>query len=155
MIFDSTSHFNGYLSIHSLFGIVSKFLSSHALNRIRLLKTDKIELSHGVFAVASEYEAKNIQSSFLECHRRYIDIHIVSKGAEQLGVCNRQECKVSQKYDEQKDFEKVNGEMDLITLRPGFFAIFFPQDAHMPGLKTGRKKQRISKIVFKVPAKPF
>jgi len=37
-------------------------------------------------------------------------------------------------YDEVKDFQALQAEGDFITVRPGMFVIFAPQDAHMPNI---------------------
>ena len=52
-------------------------------------------------------------------------------------------------YDAEKDFYKLEGSGDFITLRPGMFAILKPQDAHMPGMAISNPVS-VKKIVIKV-----
>jgi YhcH/YjgK/YiaL family protein len=49
------------------------------------------------------------------------------------------------------DFQELQGIAEYLTLRPGCFAIYFPEDAHHPGIGTGAHTGSIRKIVIKVP----
>jgi biofilm protein TabA len=150
MIYDALSNFRNYLAIHPLFSLVSDFINSHDLSTIDI---GRIAVAQGVYAVVSEYTTDSIENKFIECHKRYIDIQIIVDGIEQIGICAKNECKIIDEYDEEKDLEKLEGKIDLITLKNGSFAIFFPQDGHVPGLKIGNKENRVKKAVFKIPAK--
>jgi biofilm protein TabA len=150
MIYDALSNFRNYLSIHPLFSLVLDFINSHDLAAIEIGRTT---VAQGVYAVVSEYTTDCIENKFIECHKRYIDIQIIVAGIEQIGICAKNECKIIDEYDEEKDLEKLEGKIDLITLKNGSFAIFFPQDGHVPGLKIGNKENRVKKAVFKIPAK--
>jgi YhcH/YjgK/YiaL family protein len=85
----------------------------------------------------------------IECHRRHIDIQILIRGVEEIGVCHRFDAVVSA-WDEERDFETLEGDVDFITLRPGSFVIFLPQDGHMPKIRHGGSVS-VRKIVIKVP----
>jgi YhcH/YjgK/YiaL family protein len=148
MIFDSLPHFNDYLPMHSLFGIVSEFLQSNDVSRLPL---GKLSLPGDITFIKSDYSTQDIQSKFIECHRHYIDIHIVDEGSETIGFCHRDDCTILERYDEKKDFEKLSGVCNFFILRKGYFGIFLPQDAHMPGLNVENRIQNVKKIVFKVP----
>jgi YhcH/YjgK/YiaL family protein len=39
-----------------------------------------------------------------------------------------------------------------VTLRPGQFIVFFPEDAHMPCLNAGADSKPVQKIVIKLRA---
>ena len=54
---------------------------------------------------------------------------------------------------ETKDFQKLTGSVDFITLVPGMFTIFFPHDAHEPGVSSTSLAVAVKKIVFKIPVK--
>jgi len=51
--------------------------------------------------------------------------------------------------------EKLEGKADLITLRSGYFVIFFPQDGHAPGLKMGKGAGRVKKAPPANTARPW
>jgi biofilm protein TabA len=148
MIFDSLHRFSDYTPIHPLFPTVLDFINSYNLSNI---EPGTLAIDRGVHAIASEYATKDITTKFIECHKRYIDMQIVVSGVEQIGICNRDACRSVEEYDENKDVEKLAGKLDFITLRNGYFAVFFPQDGHVPGLKIGAIESRVRKIVLKIP----
>jgi YhcH/YjgK/YiaL family protein len=115
------------------------------------LPSGKYEIGkNGMFALISEYETKGISQCFIECHRKYIDIQMLLSGREKIGVCNKKDCK-EEEYIEERDFQKLYGEVSFITLMPGMFAIFFPHDGHMPQAQCADKPESVKKIVVKVP----
>jgi biofilm protein TabA len=148
MIFDSLKYFNTYLAVNPLFTIVSEFINSHDISELPL---GRCNVSRGVYLSKNEYVTKDIQSKFIECHRHYIDIQIVDEGKENIGFCYRDNCTILEKYNEEKDVEKLSGKCSFFTLNKGYFVIFFPQDAHMPGVNVDDQKQTVKKVVFKVP----
>jgi len=148
MIYDALSNFHRYVSVHPLFPVVFDFIDRHDLSG---LQPGKVTIAQGVYAVVNDYETDDIINKFIECHKRYIDIHIVLQGVESIGVGDKNECSVLEAYDEEKDLEKLDGEIDFFTLKKGCFALFYPSDGHVPGLKMGVKKAMVRKIVFKVP----
>ena len=149
MIYDEISNLKKYSAIHPLFKKVIEFVNSKNLKE---LENGKIELGDNVIAIVDEYETGNIQNKFIECHRKFIDIQLVVSGIEKIGFCNRKYCKVTMEYSEENDFEKVEGDLDFLTLRAKEFAIFYPEDAHMPGVAYNNNNiDKVKKIVFKIP----
>lgn len=149
MIYDELLNLNKYTSIHPVFKKVVEFVNS---NNLEDLENGSIELGDNVIAIVAEYETGNIKDKFIECHRKFIDIQLVVSGTEKIGFCNRKHCTVIEEYSKENDFEKVDGKLDFVTLRPFEFAVFFPNDAHMPGVNHSDDKEEIvKKIVFKVP----
>jgi YhcH/YjgK/YiaL family protein len=148
VIYDSLTCFNKYLPIHPLFKVVLNFINNNNLSDINV---GKIDIAQGVYALMVEYTTNDIKSKFIECHTRYIDIQIVVAGIEQIGICNKKECKIIGTYNEEDDYEKLEGKLDLITLKNGYFAVFYPHDGHVVGLKIRNKEGAVKKIVFKVP----
>jgi biofilm protein TabA len=148
MIFDSLKYFNIYLAVNPLFTIVYEFITSHDLSKLPL---GRCNVSRGVYLNKNEYFTKDIQSKFIECHRQYIDIQIIDEGKENIGFCNKNDCTILEKYNEEKDLEKLNGTCSFFVLNKGYFGIFFPQDAHMPGVNVDDQKQTVKKVVFKIP----
>jgi biofilm protein TabA len=148
MIFDSLPRFPLYSDIHPLFPVVSSFLRSRKLSA---LPKGRIELGNNVYAIVDEYETEDRNKKFIECHRKFIDVHVVLCGSEKIGVVNTCLCTVLGRYNKEKDFEKLKGPLDFITLKKGYFAFFFPHDGHMPGLKAGKRSDSIKKMVVKIP----
>jgi len=148
MICDSLANLKDYISVHSLFDTVLEFINSR---NIADLENGKISLSDGIYAIISEYETKDAKDVFIECHTMFVDIQVIIEGVERIGICNKNECTIIEEYDKEKDLEKLEGSIDFLTLRKGYFAIFYPQDGHAPGIKAENGKNKVKKVVFKVP----
>jgi len=147
MILDSVDNFKFYAEIHRHFKTVFDYLQN---NDLSALSEGRYDISNGIFAISSRYKTINESDTFIECHRKYIDIQIMVKGSEKMGICNRDICEKLE-YNEAEDYQKLNGNMDFITVKNGFFTVFFPHDGHMPQLIQGEKSDEVRKIVIKVP----
>lgn len=91
--------------------------------------------------------------SIWEAHDRYIDIQCILEGTERMGWTPRTDhLPVRQPYDTETDkvfydASRVTGTM--IDVESGQAVIFFPHDAHAPGLAIDEPKP-VKKAVFKV-----
>ena len=101
-----------------------------------------------VFALVQDYETKPLSQGFLEAHRKYTDIQYIVSGVERIGYANIDDV-TSEPYDQEKDFLKLTGPADMITMNAGMFAVFCPQDAHMPGIAV-EESSAVRKVVVKV-----
>ncbi|TAK12823.1 MAG: DUF386 domain-containing protein [Acidobacteria bacterium] len=92
------------------------------------------------------------ETAVLESHRRYTDVQIVIEGGEFIRVWPAAQLTVRDPYDAGRDvmfYEHPADAPVVIDLMPGTFAVFRPQDAHMPALMKGAPA-RLRKMVFKV-----
>lgn len=148
MIFDSVKNFRNYLCLHQHFNDVYDFIKK---NDMLSMADGRYEVNgHGAFVLVKEYITKDSSETFIECHRKFIDIQILLKGVERIGVCNKAGCKESD-YDAEKDLQKLKGELSFIKMDSNSFAVFFPDDGHMPELNYNNLKEKVKKMVFKVP----
>jgi len=125
------------------------FLKNSDLQGLELKRYD-IE-GDDLYAPVSEYLTKNEEDARYEAHRKYIDIQYVIIGKELIGVAPlSQKKEILEPFDSTKDIEffTVTGGVDHLALPDRFF-IFFPGDAHRPGLKDGENSP-VRKIVVKV-----
>jgi biofilm protein TabA len=86
----------------------------------------------------------------LEAHRKYIDIQYTITGPDDIGWRPLAQCgQIHTPFDSQKDFGLFSDTPEIwVTVPPGCFAIFFPEDAHAPmGAPTDC---RLLKAVMKV-----
>ncbi len=105
----------------------------------------------GIKATVSEYTTKDNNPAGFEAHRRFIDIQYIVKGEEKILVGNIEKLKEKKPYNAKNDCIRYDEEgNNAIVLKKRTFAIFYPHDAHIPGL-TLRKQQEVKKIVVKVP----
>ena len=148
MIYDKTENINKYKCIHKQFADVLHFLESAQGSE---WSDGKYEINdQGAYVIIETYETRDVSDCFIECHRKYIDVQFVIEGIERVGVCHRSACDAFT-YDEEKDFQKLMGDPDLLTLGTGSFMIFYPDDAHMPRVRYGGSSGTVKKAVFKVP----
>ncbi len=86
-----------------------------------------------VYALVQQFETKPPEQGVWESHRQYIDIHYLLEGQERLGyasLCHMEPVE----YDEGKDFQVLEGQGDFFDACPDTFAVFMPEDVHMPGM---------------------
>jgi YhcH/YjgK/YiaL family protein len=149
MILDTISNFSCYTPLHPEFAAIRRFLQT-------ISSTSPATGKHSIRDTASiagvdEYITKPQDACVIECHRRFIDIQIVLHGRESVGYYPITSCKELSEYDAEKDVQKLRGPLDFITLESGVFAVFFPQDGHMPQVQAGEIPEMVKKMVIKIP----
>jgi YhcH/YjgK/YiaL family protein len=111
-----------------------EYLAKADLAALPLGRTD-IE-GDDVYVMISEGETRPPEQVRFEAHRRYIDIQLVVRGQEAIGVAPVSTLTTVEAYDPAKDIEffAVPGESATVDLRAGDFAVFAPGDGHRPSL---------------------
>ena len=104
-----------------------------------------------VKAIVSEYETKSVNEYGYEAHKKFIDIQCVLMGQEKVCCLPIEGLKETVTYVEGKDaaFYDTNSQAKEMLIGNGYFAIFYPQDGHMPQLCID-KPQMVKKVVVKV-----
>jgi YhcH/YjgK/YiaL family protein len=128
-----------------------KFLAESDLSALEIKRYD-ID-GDNLFATVSEYLTKNEETTNFEAHRKYIDIQYVISGKEFMNVVPLKKVKeIVTPYNDLKDIEFMKiGKAVKYAATPSNFFIFFPGDAHRPGLKE-TVNSPVRKIVIKVKA---
>ena len=147
MIIDKIENSNIYFGISERMKV--------ALNYIQ--KTDFSSVESGrheidgdrIFALVDEYETKNADENFLEAHQNYIDVQFMVEGKERVGFTTLKTQNAIKSYNSEQDFALFKENYSTILLSKGMFAIFFPDDLHMPGLKI-EKSAKVKKVIVKV-----
>ena len=143
MILDLLEHLGNYAKLHAGFAAVVKFLADHDLKTLPLGRCD-ID-GDDVFVSVNTYATK--ENPKVEFHGTYADIQLVLEGHEQIGwMPKRGLCNVTP-YDEPKDISFGEGVTQKMEAIPGQFFVFFPEDAHQPGIGNGNL---VKKAVFKI-----
>jgi len=139
------------------FKYIQLFLCEEGGERERLLSmapgdVTRTELSDGVFAMEQVYMSKKKSEGRFESHKKFIDIQAVIKGKEIAQSTNIERLTIDTPYSDESDliFYKDGGEITDNLLSSGTFAIFYPSDAHKPGLMHD-KSEIVYKIVVKIP----
>lgn len=102
-----------------------------------------------VYAMRQEYISKPRESGVWESHRRHADIQFIHEGEEQIGYAPVSSLETTRPYDERDDYALYQGPGQFFRLGPGWFAIFFPEDGHMPGV-AATASAHVRKVVVKV-----
>ncbi|NWG27553.1 MAG: YhcH/YjgK/YiaL family protein [Ignavibacteriaceae bacterium] len=102
-----------------------------------------------IFALVSEYKTKPESEGKLEAHRKYIDVQYLIEGEELMGYAPLNGQEILDPYKEENDIIFFTGDKSFTKVTAGMFAIFFPEDVHMPGINTG-KISDVKKLVIKV-----
>lgn len=113
------------------------------------LPADRYEIDGDrVYALVVEGRGHKREDATLEAHEKYIDIQLVLEGVDEMGWKPKSACaQPAAPYDGEKDAQLFDDEPDVwVTTRPGVFAIFFPDDAHMPMVSSGFLRKAVAKV---------
>lgn len=144
MVVDELENLEKYVSLNPLFAQAVEFLKSTDLDAHEI---GKITLKEGELMVNfSQTRPKTKEEAKLETHNQFIDIQIPLSGVEVMGYTPRTDLP-EEEYNAEKDITFYKGlAKDYLTITPGMFAIFFPQDGHAPGVTSDGVKKVIVKV---------
>lgn len=146
MIVDSLKNCTLYENVHKDFEQVFDVLKTISAD----VQSEKIVLHEGnVWVNAPSLTVISETAKVFEAHKEFIDIHYIIAGAEMFGYANKERLSVTKEYDKQGDYELLDGEADLITLKEGDFCIVFPDDAHIPACRKAGEEPLV-RVVAKV-----
>lgn len=148
MVVDTVENLEKYASLNPLFAQAIAFLKSTDLKSLEVGKT--ILKENDLIVNVQQTAPKTKEQAKLETHHVFIDIQIPLSGVEVMGYTAAKDCKPADApYHAEKDITFFEGlAEDYVSVKPGMFAIFFPQDGHAPGITpTGVKK-----VIVKVKA---
>lgn len=131
MIFDSLAHIEAYKGIHP--GVYK------GLTLLR--DTDFSSMADGTYHVDGDdlfyfiqsYETKPANDA-CEAHIQYIDIQCIISGAERMDFGALEDMTEEILPRPEGDIRFYHGPTDSITVTENKFAVFFPGDAHAPGI---------------------
>ena len=107
-----------------------------------------------MYANVMEYETSADRPVRYEVHRKYADLQAVIAGSETVYARIAEGLAVETPYDPGKDcgFLAADGKSAEVGLQlfPGYFALLFPQDAHMGKGETFLGRNKLKKVVVKI-----
>lgn len=149
MIFDTPQNASRYFPRNSLFrqgiAFIEKALAEGIVDGRHDLNGD------ACYAMVQRYETAPSSGKRPETHRRYADIQAVIEGEEVIEWLPAAGLMVDTPYVEENDiafYRDAAGATPLV-MQPGFFAVFYPGDAHKPGCASAAPAG-VRKIVVKV-----
>ena len=146
MIIDTLDNLGKYTALNPLFADVVEFLKSHDL---KTMEAGKYPIKDkDLFLNLSLTKQRTKETAFIETHIDMIDIQIPVSCAETFGYSPLCDLPAFE-YNAEKDITKYGDTkpQTYVTVNPGQFAIFFPQDGHAPCII---EKEEIKKAIFKV-----
>ena len=148
MIIDTIDNLGKYVALNTLFAEVVDFLKDHDLHT---LEAGKYPIrGKDIFLNLQMAKGRSQETAVLETHVEMIDIQIPISAEETFGYTPLSDLP-NYEYDAEKDITKY-GEtksQTYVTVKPGQFVIFFPQDGHAPCITI---VPEIKKAIFKVKA---
>ena len=126
MVVDTLENLEKYASLNPLFAQAIEFLKSHDLQAMEVGKTEL--KGKDLLVNIAQTKPKTKEEAKLETHNEFIDIQIPLSGTE-------------------IDITFFEGLAETyVAVKPGMFAIFFPQDGHAPGITPDGVKKVIVKV---------
>ncbi|MBN2295678.1 MAG: YhcH/YjgK/YiaL family protein [Pirellulales bacterium] len=150
MIFDTLEQASHYVACHPLLAealdYVCNLSPATADGRYPLRGDD-------LFAVVASYDTEPAVDRKFEGHREYIDVQVVLAGRERMDVAPAAGLTIGDEYDSSRDlmFFQTPATFSSLTVQPGQFAVFFPQDAHRPNCAIDQAAP-VKKVVVKIRA---
>jgi biofilm protein TabA len=87
------------------------------------------------------YSPRPLEDCSFESHREFIDVQFSLSGGELIHCLNYDQLGEDGLYDSTRDVQffkpPPSGEATKLRMKPGLFAIFFPEDVHCPQIEDG------------------
>lgn len=131
--------------MHAKFSRLFDFVKNNDFDALPL---GKIEIEDGLFIMNNDINGTPREKQPLEMHREYIDVHILLKGNEEIGIKPTGEIEhYTKEYDSASDCALSDDTPRYyINLKPGEFCIVYPEDAHAPAIGYGPIRKLIGKV---------
>ena len=132
MILDHLDNADRYVNVHPGFAAAFEFLRSQDFSQY---KEGRHEVDgERLYLMMNRCPGRGRSGAIFEAHRKYIDIQLTVSGVEEMGWRRTASCEqVKSPYNAEADYALYTDEPTFwMSTPPGYFAIFFPDDAHAP-----------------------
>lgn len=149
MIFDKLENAALYKGINENIDLVLEKAKEYSAENF---PAEPVVLNDSARMNNASYETHPFEGAVTEAHRAYIDVMIMVDGAETIYVKPVSELtNITKEYDPSIEALLASNDDDMtpVTMKPGYFCILFPQDAHSPGC-IFKEAQKIKKFIGKV-----
>lgn len=107
-----------------------------------------------IFGGVASYNNRERADAICETHIKKIDIQMCLEGSERIEWAPKGTIPVKTPYDAAKDAEFYAQPAEPlpcgVDMKPGYFMILWPEDAHMPALKPTDGTESVKKLVVKL-----
>ena len=148
MIYDNITNYETYAGISADIRKGLEFLYNISPD----IENGVHEISPRVKAIVSEYTTKQVNENGFEAHRQYLDIQYLMSGSEKISCLPLEYLKETKPYSEKDDsalYQAADVQPQEMVIGNSYFAIFFPQDGHMPQLCVDAPLA-VKKVVVKI-----
>lgn len=156
MIYDKIENLDKYVNLHPRFTKAFSYLKQLIAGNADIGRHDmpNCDVPNAVFANVNSYNTSLLSDQAqIEIHHKYIDIQIMMSGEESIYVPTTNLLISTRTYDDMGDYELVQAPAEdenvRLVMRPNMFAIFFPNEPHLPGIAHGESVS-VHKIIGKV-----
>ena len=144
MVVDSLDNLLSYVSLHPRFELAFDFIRQLDFAK---LKPGRIVVDDDIYINVDEVPLRPLEGARYETHDDYIDIQIPITAGETIVYAKRIALGAPVEVHKDKDIAFYDAPLSTrIDLRVGDFAIFFPQDGHMPIIGEGITKKIVAKV---------
>ena len=147
MIIDNIKNYKLYIGLCPGFREAFEFIAGNKFEKI----PGKYPIKGDIYYMMQEYESKPEAGVLFEAHRKFIDIQYILSGKERHIYAHLPLLSEKKPYDPEKDAAFYEGRGSGIEMEKGFFAVYFPDDAHIPNLRITDLPEKMTKIVLKIP----
>lgn len=146
MILAKISNKSEYYGIHPELDKALDYLTDEFLTNVSTEKT--LLDGENLFVTKFHLETVPFEETFYESHKQYLDIQIVTQGMERVDIAHPDGLTLT---ENKGDFYGYTGESDQsVILKPGFFLVVFPGDAHRLKIAAGKPGEAFTRVVFKI-----
>lgn len=147
MIFGSIKNLQEYSALEEH---IKKCITYASENDLLSFEKGRYEIDGDyLFVNIVEYTTTQAESCFWEAHKKYLDIHLMLRGQEQIDLNFIQNMSVKE-YVEDSDFLSMDGEKNSsVVLKAGDYLICYPGDGHRTAVAV-KDIETIKKAIFKI-----
>ncbi len=149
MILDRLENADAYAALHPLFPMAFAALRRLAVGPDWSPGRRPLDAAAPeAYVVVEVRDARGRADSPLEAHRRFIDIQLTVAGEEEIGWRPVAECAFPRgDFDVGRDIGFfADSPRVWLPVPAGYFAVFFPEDAHAPLAGRGALRKLIAKV---------
>jgi YhcH/YjgK/YiaL family protein len=150
MVLDNVKNSKLYFNLNDKFKAAFDFIDKAVSGNY---DAGKYEINgQDLYANIDVYNTKLAADGKFEGHKKYIDVQYVVSGTEAMKVVDDKNTVANSQDNAPNDcmFYQDSELSSVIIVEQGSFAIFYPNDIHMPGLALNDIPSKVKKIVVKV-----
>ncbi len=147
MIYDSIRNIELYRGINDRIYKVLTFIRDTDFSA---WDKEQYELEKDTIKILVKEYQTNEENITPETHEKFIDIQYLITGRELISVGRRDKMREIVTADPEHDIWFYHGDTFPLILQDDLFMIFWPEDAHAPGISINGQKEFCRKVIGKI-----